>query len=678
MQNPFKLSHVELKTITNRNFIRLAILTVIILPLLYGVLYLWAFWDPYGKLNNLPVAVVNEDAGYTDGSINTNYGDDLVKDLENNQVLRWDFVSQEQADNGLTNKTYYAEITIPNDFSSKIASVSGDNPQQANIIFKARESNNLIASQLISRVIAEVSKNINKEITQQYFNNIFSQIQKTGEGLQEGADGNGQLAEGLTTLQNGNKQLITGTNDLYQGSLTLTEAINCIILGNKNLSIGINDSYKGAQTLASGISQAANGSTALNTGASSLKNGVQQISVGVNQLIANMSASTNNLTIAQSYLVDPSTIITDPASPFYGMTKLQAANYIINSIISQSTSATAQAQITSLKNGINSTITGSNDLTTGISNLNDALNNQLKPGGEQLAEGLNQLNNGETTLNNGLFELSSGSNTLSSGLVRLSLGEQDLGDGITQTKNGANILTSQLSNGAQKVLANSNLLLTGEFSRIMSNPVIFTDESIAQVDNYGTGFAPYFIPLALWVGGLVLFLIIRVDGKDEKEKHISSASLIFSKYITLAKIGFCQAVVLDAILILALGLKPLNYCLFFLFSILISWTFLAILLFLISLLQDAGKFLGIVLLMLQLTSASGTYPIETSPAFFQTIHPFLPMTYAVRGLREIVSGGNYGDIYLQCYVLLGFAIVFLGLDMIIFNWTRHKKINLEV
>lgn len=677
--NIFQLSRIELSDLLKNRFLRLAILVVTIIPLLYGVLYLWAFWNPYGKLDNLPVAVVNEDLGAKSNDKVVNFGSDLIGNLKSNQVLKWDFVSADEAKNGLQKHQYFAEIRIPSDFSSNIISASTADPKQATLIFTAREANSMIGAQLSNRVASQISENLSHEISKNYLDNIFVQTRQSAEDIEKAAAGTEQLSNGLKEASDGTSQLSSGAENAYAGSSSLSLAINQIILGDRDLNSGINKNLEGSKNLYNGISQSATGAKSLVSGSSQLQSGIASIGTGTNLLIGNLSQINSSLTLAQGYLADPNTIINDPASPFNGLSKLQAANMIVSGILAENNKPENKQQVATLQAGLSQLSDGGKSLDQGINSLSSDLNGQILPGSSDLAAGLGQLAVGSNSLNKGLNDVSDGSKKLSEGLSSVSIGTKDLGAGISSAHTGAETLGQNLSDGAKQALQNSDVALTQKLSPVLSNPVVLEDASIDKVGNYGTGFSPYFIPLALWVGSLVLFLVIKVNDKKDKVKEATKPMIFFaSKFITLAKVGAMQAIILDLVLIFALGLRPNNYVFLFTFTILVSWCFLAILQLLVASFQDAGKFLGIVLLMLQLTSASGTYPVQTSPKFFQAINPYLPMTYAVSGLREIISGGNASNILASYLFILLFLAGFLSILLLLSNRIAKSKINLAV
>jgi putative membrane protein len=268
-----------------------------------------------------------------------------------------------------------------------------------------------------------------------------------------------------------------------------------------------------------------------------------------------------------------------------------------------------------------------------------------------LASGAKQVSDGTASMSNALGKIYPASQILYSGSSSLDKGIKDLNSGF-----------SKLSTGSQAMSDEINKEKAGNIYDVIASPIALEDVSIDRVPNYGTGFAPYFIPLALWVGALILFLIIKVNAVAVE--GASKKAVALSKFITLSLLGTIQAIILDTVLILLLGLTVKNIFLFYIFTILMSWCYIAIIQFLVTCFGEAGKFLAIILLMLQLTSSAGTFPLEMIPQFFQKINPFLPMTYNVIGLREVVSGGNWSIFGTQALITAIFFIAALGLTII--------------
>jgi len=175
------------------------------------------------------------------------------------------------------------------------------------------------------------------------------------------------------------------------------------------------------------------------------------------------------------------------------------------------------------------------------------------------------------------------------------------------------------------------------------------------VPNYGTGFAPYFIPLALWVGALMAYFLVRPLRGRALASTLSDPAVALSGLWPALLVTWLQSVVMLMVLQLALGLAPVRPLALYGFTLVAALAFTAIMQLLSAALGTAGKFAAVVLLMLQLTSSAGTFPIQTVPRFFQVINPFLPMTYVVTGLRQAISGGDLSQVGMCAAVLLGYA-----------------------
>lgn len=249
---------------------------------------------------------------------------------------------------------------------------------------------------------------------------------------------------------------------------------------------------------------------------------------------------------------------------------------------------------------------------------------------------------------------------LASGVTQLSSGSKDLYTGMNKLSTGATELKDKLKDGSDKI--NKNLVNSSDdMAAFISEPLRLVEAPINAIKNYGTGFTPYFIPLSLWVGAIMMFFVIT-DKVDDDIKA-SPASLVAGKFLSYGYIGIAQSA-LVSIVVLALGLKPHNILLFFVFNIFMSYVFIAIIQSLIFLLGDAGRLLSIVLLILQLTSDAGTFPLEVVPKFFKIINPVMPFTYCVEALREVITATNYGVFFKDMGILAGYMFVFLSISML--------------
>ncbi|MDZ5034303.1 YhgE/Pip domain-containing protein, partial [Clostridium perfringens] len=215
---------------------------------------------------------------------------------------------------------------------------------------------------------------------------------------------------------------------------------------------------------------------------------------------------------------------------------------------------------------------------------------ELSSGIEALYNGSNELASGSVKLADGSNQLVTGQKALNDGVSQLTSKVPELSDGVKQLHDGSNELATKLNEGAdemEKGLVNPSDTM-GEF---VSEPINMNLESINKIPNYGTGFAPYFIPLSLWIGAIMMFFVIPANVRDEE--NLSKFDKVAGKYLSYAFVGVLQAV-LVSVVVLMLGLKTSNVVAYVATNIFLSLVFISIIQFLISLLGDAGRLLGIV------------------------------------------------------------------------------------
>lgn len=974
-----KIAWEDISAIFKNRFIRVSVVAIIIVPLLYSLLYLYAFWNPYDKLSDMPVAVVNQDKGGAKDGRDVNYGKDVVDKLKNNTKIGWRFVDYNEAKSGVEGKKYYAMFVIPSDFTQNALTVEKKDMVQPKIYFTSNDKKNFLAAQINGKVVvelkAEITKSMTKEVDKVLFDNlneIKDKMQLAADGSKKLSDGNGELAgkipemkdgvgklyDGTTQLSNKVPALKDGVGQLYDGSDLLVGGLKsaqsgaaALYDGASKINGGLGDLNSKVPALKDGVGQLAGGSSQLNNGLKSvqsgvaalyygaaqldsgtgrLESGIPQLRGGVSQLenglkssqsgvaavyggvlklnrgiediynkipelkggvetladgahqlsngfnaqgldtsgnpiglvnglnvyaskVEQLNSSISTLNIGTTTVVDKTsnniggalknaqalleagnvdgakeiikklvnettTNSTDVTKPTFldvvmmvnkgtntlsssvnnqllpntkkiaekvtflggklseldggakkmvdGLPKLsygvdilyKGSSLLLSSIakpeeVKDIVLPTKPSDIT-LMNGVTQLYQGSTQLIGGISALQNgasqlssgsyrllsaiakpeevqgielpkeenktigsgptlmsgvtqlyqgstklnggisALNNSVpalvdgvnklytgssqlmngiaKPeevkgialpkenSGKTLIGGITELYAGSSKLNGGLGELNSNVPALADGVKRLNDGlgtlngkMPELIDGTTKLKDGSKELSDKLADGSNqmngKILNDSTTM-----SEFLSKPVDIHEKAINEVKTYGAGFAPYFISLSLWVGGMLMFFVIPVD-IDEKIKARSS-SIVLGKFLSYGIIGIVQALLASAI-VLTLGLQPTNIFLYFAFNVLMSFTFIAIMQCLVFLVGDAGRLLSIVFLILQLTACAGTFPLEVVPGFFKALNPFMPFTYTVEALREVISGTDYSIVGKDAGILVAIMAV---------------------
>ncbi len=227
MINTFRLAGYELRRFKGPLPI-LALLFLVLLPLLYGALYLWSNWDPYGKLDQVPVAVVNLDQPVTTENGKTiDAGNRLVSELEADPIFDWQFVDADQAKAGLADGTYKLTVVIPPEFSANLASGASSDPQRAIVYLQRDDANGYVTGLLTTSVQKQLESAINHAAIGAYFDTVFTNLETVRSDVTTAADQANQVATGtaaslkgatdlataITTATDGSAQLVTGLAD---------------------------------------------------------------------------------------------------------------------------------------------------------------------------------------------------------------------------------------------------------------------------------------------------------------------------------------------------------------------------------------------------------------------------------------------------------------------------------
>ena len=307
--------------------------------------------------------------------------------------------------------------------------------------------------------------------------------------------------------------------------------------------------------------------------------------------------------------------------------------------------AAAALPVGTLATGVAALDTGAGKLRDGTHAL-DAKVPELAAGVKKLDDGAHRLADGARKLDDGTHELASKAPALASGL--------------TDARKGAGTLGHELADGAHTIPDDDHARRTDRADAV-STPVTVDSTHVWQADSWGEGFAPFFISLALWVGALITWLLLRALQTRALMTSVSGFRMAWGSLNSALLLSVGQVVIMLSVMHFAIGLNPKNVLATVAFSLLTAAAFFALQQFFqVTLGSAVGKVVIIVLLMVQLASAGGTYPIQTTPSFLQAINPYMPMTYVVNGLRESITGGIETRFWISVAVLVGIFVVSLA------------------
>ena len=600
-----RIAFTELQRILHGRMARAAVIALCLVPTLYGGLYLFANHDPYAGLTRVPAAIVVLDTGAADpDGQQVHAGRDVADQLVEDHRFDWHVVAAEEARDGVEVGRYDFALTIPKDFSAALVSSARFDPRQARLTMETNDANSYISTTIADKVTDGVRDALAKRVGTQAAENFLLGLAQIRGSLSEAADGAGKIAAGLdkasagaTKLSDGAGQLATGAGQLEDGLAEMQRKTAALPAQTRQLADGAAQVADGNRQIAAKGDQIAGVSTKVRT----RYDGVRS------DLKAQMESM--------------------------GLTAEQ------------------QSQLLGVYDGLGTPVTDADSYIQKTARDLD----RLAAGSREVADGADQLADGMPALTSGIRQAHDGSAQLSAGATKLSSGATELRTGLGKLHAGAHQLEKGLRDGVDQIPALDDETRT-RIAQTIGDPVDVRDRAQTAAGSYGAGLAPFFMALAAWVGGYVLFLLVRPLSNRAMAANQTPLRVALGGWYTPALIGLVQMIALFTVVVVAIDIVPAHLPLTLLFLVLCSVTFIAILHMLNAWLGSSGQFLGLVMMVLQLITAGGTFPWQTIPTPLHWLHHVLPMSYAVDGLRQLMYGGLTGLALRDAAVLAAWLI----------------------
>ena len=581
----------EFRRLLSSKMAVLALVALVCVPILYGGLYLWANQDPYGKLSQVPVALVVEDRGAELAGEDRNVGQEVADELLDSDTFDWHEVDAATARAGLDDGGYDFAVQIPADFTESIASIQGDDPHAAEIVLLTNDANNYLASTIGKQAVEKIRTTVTEKVVNEAGLTMLDALNTIRLSLVDAADGAGQLRDGLGDavdgagkLQDGSTQLADGTAAIHDGAVRLAD-------GNRQLSDGL-------VTLTDGAQQVQGGTAQLAQIADSVDDSVQQAAGRLPAIRDDLRQRLVDRGLTDAEIQDVMSAL-DPVG-----TELGAAADRVGG---------ARAEI-----------------------------DRLNSGAAQVADGAAQLSAGAQTAASGSAELATATGTAADGAAQLRDGIGALRSGLVTAEDGATTLADGLADGASRLPDASEETRRAQ-ADTLGTPVDISTNALTQAQNYGAGLAPFFAALAAWIGIYALFLIVKPVSKRAVTALDAPVRVTLAGWATPALLGALQMLGLFGVLAITLGFEFANPLATFGILVLASAAFSAIILALNVWLGSVGQFVGLILMVLQLVTAGGTFPWQTLPAPLAWLHHILPMGYVVDAMRQVMYSGAGWD-----------------------------------
>ena len=708
MKNIIEIFRKDIKEVFRKTNTWIIIVGLIFLPSMYAWPNILSSWDPYGHTNNIKVAVTSEDEGATVDGKDLNLGKSLVNGLKNNKNLDWQFVSNKQeAEDGVRIGDYYASIVVPKNFSRDMTSVSRTEPQRATIEYTVNEKINAISPKITNSGASAIANNISKNFVETANGIIFEKLHEAGIKFEENLPSIEKakqeifkLNDNFSTYEQAVSELIAkveySSNVLNNVQNTLPEidrvATNSIMLADKagitiNNIQGFNERLlpiinnhlnvveevsKEANVIAKEIQQKPDKTEEIKARQKALDSRLQASGERL-QLVKSIFEYFNNLSNERLFnsqlervttLSNDITMIKEVNNKIYN--KIDHYHEIADTVKDEFVNKSARVNEVSIN--INSKL--NDEIAPLISQvLNKAEVNIDKVSGiiahaqGELPTVERKLSEAEIKINNAYGRLLSLQAQMPSAKSKI----QKLTDEIKKADSG--IDKNQLFN-----LLKVDYKQQAEF---FANPVKLQENKLYHIENYGSAMAPFYTVLSIWVGSLLMSSLLTTKVEDEEKKY-KPYQKYFGRGLLFVIISLFQTLIITLGDMYVLGTQATSPYRFVVYALLISLLFSSIIYTIVCILGNVGKAVCIVLLVLQLGSSGGTFPIQMTSEFFQALYPKVPFTYSIGLLREAVGGVYIPAVERDIKILFIYLIVVLvGGAILVSLKARSEKLSRE-
>lgn len=708
MKNIIEIFRNDIKEVFRKTNTWIIIVGLIFLPSMYAWPNILSSWDPYGHTNNIKVAVTSEDDGATVDGKELNLGKSLVEGLKNNKNLDWQFVyNKQQAEDGVRIGDYYASIVVPKNFSQDMTSVSRTEPKRATIEYTVNEKINAISPKITNSGASAIANNISKNFVETANGIIFEKLHEAGvkfeenlPSIEKAKEEIFKLNDNFSTYESTLSELIGkveyGYNILNNVQNTLPEidrvATNSIMIADK-AGITINNIQGFNERLLPIINNHLNVVEEVSKEANVIAKELQQKPDKTEEIKARQKALDNRLQASTERLQLVKNI-------FEYFNKLSSERLFNNQLERVTTLSNDITTIKEVNNNIYNKMDHYDEIADTVkeefvnksarvnevsSNMNSKLNVEVAPLISQvLSKAEVNIDKVSGIISGAQGELPAVERKLSETEVKISnaYGKLlSLQAQMPSAKSKIQKLTDEIKKADSGIDKNQlfNLLKVDykQQAEFFANPVKLQENKLYHIENYGSAMTPFYTVLSIWVGSLLMSSLLTTKVEDEEKKY-KPYQKYFGRGLLFVIISLFQTLIITLGDMYVLGTQATSPYRFVLYALLISLLFSSIIYTIVCILGNVGKAVCIVLLVLQLGSSGGTFPIQMTSEFFQALYPKVPFTYSIGLLREAVGGVYIPAVERDIKILFIYLIIVLvGGAILVSLKARSAKLSRE-
>ena len=708
MKQIFEIFKSDIKEIFRKVNTWIIIIGLIFLPSMYAWPNILSSWDPYSHTNNLKVAVISEDEGATVEGKNVNLGESLITNLKGNKNLDWQFVSsRQQAEDGVKIGDYYASIVIPKSFSSDITSITRGELKKATIEYSVNEKINAISPKITNSGASALANTIGKNFVEVANGVIFEKLHEAGAKFEENLPAIEQVKEKInhlndnfTNYENSLNELISKVDRGYnvlntiQGTLPEIDraATNSIMLANKtNVTIKNVENFneimlKNINTQLDKVIEISGEVVKVAELIQKKPTNPEEAKARMKSLDSRLEAAEKRLDIAkdifeylnslsdqnlfQKQLTKINTMESD-------ITKLRTLNKKIYSNIDNydAISTKVKADFLTISKRVNyNSIDFKKKLNTEVAPLIKRVLTNADTKIRNVSSVISRAQAQIPTINAKISEAEVKIQTVQGKLLKLQGEMPEIKEKVQKLTGIVNKADGEIDTNALFNLLKVDYKQQAEF---FANPVQLKENQLYHIKNYGSAMTPFYTVLSIWVGALLMSSLLTTKVEDEENKY-KPYQKYFGRGLLFMIISLLQTLIITLGDMYLLGTQANSPYRFVIYALLISLLFSAIIYTTVCLLGNVGKAVCIVLLVLQIGSSGGTFPIQMTSSFFQALYPKVPFTYSISLLREAVGGVYIPAVNRDMKILLTYLVITLvGGAILVSLKARSAKLSRE-
>lgn len=701
MRNIFRIFAADVKRLSKNVVAVVVIMGLCVIPSLYAWFNIFSNWDPYGEsaTSNLKIAVVSDDTGIEIAGASVNIGESVIEGLKQNTTIGWVFTeASDEAVNGVYSGEYYAALIIPEKFTEEMISFLGGEIEHPDIVYYENEKKNAIAPKITQKAKTAVQEQVNST----FVSTLAEAVMKVSNAISGTDELGNTLADVVITRLNGLSGDLLSYINILNSFVSIMDSAQSIVETSQVMLPNLDNMVSTGEASLNGMQSmliSGNGTADTVTDMVSYSFGMVNSSLdGVKSVIENELGSLGNYEqaagsgISGSQAIMPylEKLFNNAVSGFEStldeQTKAQVASIkaqlgtIKADLDTLASNASASSNdVTALKNQIITEIT---NCKNAVNSLQDTFRYSVKP---QLDATMNAMQNSMVTTASILNGVDADFGDVERVLQKYKETLEEGGASLIQSLT----MAQELSNGLAGVITDlvelrqdeqyqqlMEILETdpGLLGNFISSPVNLDTVGIYEIENYGSAMAPFYTILALWVGALILVAIIHVkvhpvDGVE----HVKPYQEYFGRYILFFLIGQTQTLITVLGDLFYIRIQCHNPFLFWLAGAVASLVFTLFIYSLTVAFGNVGEAIAIVVMVIQVAGAGGTFPIEVLPKIYQAVYQYLPFPYGMNAMRETIGGIYEMDYWKYLGSLFIYILISLFIGLIVAK--PFRKLN---